>query len=150
MTRKQGLAAHHSDGSWVEQDPTKARAEHSGYFPNTEDIAPDEMRVIILGSGMPNARKSQASASVLVELGNGDKFWMKTPFLVEHLDAAFFNRQFLQGFFYGPDPFGGPLAALDVVAGVKRATDDIDAVRAVLKGGQQGAHLELAGAHHPG
>ena len=32
------------------------------------------MRVIILGSGVPNPRKSQASASVLVELGNGDKF----------------------------------------------------------------------------
>jgi ribonuclease Z len=73
MTRKHGLIQHH-EASHAEQDPTKARADHSGYFPNTEDIAPDEMRVIILGSGMPNARKSQASASILVELGNGDKF----------------------------------------------------------------------------
>jgi ribonuclease Z len=32
------------------------------------------MRVIITGSGMPNARKKQASSSVFVELGNGDKF----------------------------------------------------------------------------
>jgi ribonuclease Z len=73
MTRKPGLGKHH-EANWMEQDPTKARAEHSGYFPNTEDLSPDEMRVIILGSGMPNARKSQASASILVELGNGDKF----------------------------------------------------------------------------
>lgn len=71
--RKHGLAKHH-EANWMEQDPTKARAEHSGYFPNTEDLDKDELRVIILGSGMPNARKSQASASILVELGNGDKF----------------------------------------------------------------------------
>ena len=73
MTRKPGLGKHH-EANWMEQDPTKGRAEHSGYFPNTEDLGADEMRVIILGSGMPNARKSQASASILVELGNGDKF----------------------------------------------------------------------------
>jgi ribonuclease Z len=73
MTRKHGLIAHH-EGNWVEQSPVEPRADHSGYFPNTEHLGPDEMRVIILGSGMPNARKSQASASILVELGNGDKF----------------------------------------------------------------------------
>lgn len=73
MTRKHGLVRHH-EANWMEQDPTKARPEHSGYFPNTEDLSPDEFRVIILGSGMPNARKSQASASILVELGNGEKF----------------------------------------------------------------------------
>ena len=56
------------------QSPVEPRADHSGYFPNTEYLAPDEMRVVILGSGMPNPRKGQASASVLVELGNGDKF----------------------------------------------------------------------------
>ena len=44
------------------------------YYPNTEDLGPNEMRVISLGTGMPNQRKSQASASFLVELGNGDKF----------------------------------------------------------------------------
>ena len=73
MTRKHGLARHH-ESNWMEQSPVEPRAEHSGYFPNTEYLGKDEMRVIILGSGMPNARKSQASASILVELGNGDKF----------------------------------------------------------------------------
>lgn len=44
------------------------------YFPNTEPLAEDEMRVVALGTGTPNFRHSQASASWLVELGNGDKF----------------------------------------------------------------------------
>jgi ribonuclease Z len=44
------------------------------YYPNTEELGPNEMRVISLGTGMPNQRKSQASACWLVELGNGDKF----------------------------------------------------------------------------
>jgi len=71
--RKPGLG-HQNHGNWMEQSPVEPRADHSGYFPNTEHLGPDEMRVIILGSGMPNPRKSQASASVLVALGNGDKF----------------------------------------------------------------------------
>ena len=50
--------------------PTKR--EH--YFPNTEPLAHDEMRVIALGTGRPFLRPSQANAGWLVELGNGDKF----------------------------------------------------------------------------
>jgi len=61
-------------GNWLEQSPVEPREERSGYFPNTEHLGSDEMRVIILGSGMPNARKKQASSSIFVELGNGDKF----------------------------------------------------------------------------
>lgn len=44
------------------------------YYPNTEPLGVDEMRVIALGTGTPNFRKSQASSAWLVELGNGDKF----------------------------------------------------------------------------
>jgi ribonuclease Z len=44
------------------------------YFPNSESLAPDEMRVIACGTGMPTTRASQAAACFLVELGNGDKF----------------------------------------------------------------------------
>lgn len=44
------------------------------YFPNTEPLGEDEIRVIALGTGTPNFRHSQASAAWLVELGNGDKF----------------------------------------------------------------------------
>ena len=45
------------------------------YFPGTEELAPDEMRVIALGTGMPLLRPSQMSAGWFVELGNGDKFF---------------------------------------------------------------------------
>ncbi|MCK4732155.1 MAG: hypothetical protein KAT65_06810 [Methanophagales archaeon] len=45
------------------------------YFPGTEELGKKEMRITALGTGMPNLRPSQASASFLVELGNGDKFF---------------------------------------------------------------------------
>jgi ribonuclease Z len=54
--------------------PVKALSDLDVYFPGTEDLAPDEMRVIACGTGMPNARPKQAAACFLVELGNGDKF----------------------------------------------------------------------------
>jgi ribonuclease Z len=38
--------------------------------PGTERLAADEIRVTILGSGDPFVKKSQASASVLIEVGN--------------------------------------------------------------------------------
>ena len=46
------------------------------YYPNTEPLAPDEMRVIALGTGRPFIRRDQANCSWLIELGNGDKFVM--------------------------------------------------------------------------
>jgi ribonuclease Z len=54
--------------------PTEAPAGRDTYYPNTEDLAPDEMRVIACGTGMPTTRAAQAAACFLVELGNGDKF----------------------------------------------------------------------------
>ncbi len=56
--------------------PTKARpaSERQAYFPGTEDLGPDEMRIIACGTGMPTARPKQAATCYLVELGNGDKF----------------------------------------------------------------------------
>jgi ribonuclease Z len=44
------------------------------YFPNSEDLAKNEMRVIACGTGMPTTRAAQAAACFLAELGNGDKF----------------------------------------------------------------------------
>ncbi len=54
--------------------PTKAAANRDVYFPGTEDLKPDEMRITALGTGMPSARPKQAAACFLVELGNGEKF----------------------------------------------------------------------------
>ena len=83
--------------------PVKALSDHAAYFPGTEDLAPDEMRVIACGTGMPNARPKQAAACWLVELGNGDKFLfdigtgsaerisaMKIPY--DYLDKVFIGH----------------------------------------------------------
>ena len=56
-----------------EVSPVKAR-ERDVYLPNSENLGPEEMRVIACGTGMPNPRMAQAAACFLVELGNGDKF----------------------------------------------------------------------------
>ncbi len=58
----------------ADSSPVKALDEQEVYYPGTEDIAPDEMRVVACGTGMPNSRPKQAAACFLVELGNGDKF----------------------------------------------------------------------------
>jgi ribonuclease Z len=44
------------------------------YYPGTEELGKDEIRLIALGTGMPAARRSQAATCWLVEVGNGDKF----------------------------------------------------------------------------
>ena len=53
---------------------TKPYPKHNVYYPGTEELNPDEMRVIALGTGMPMPRLKQAAACFLIELGNGDKF----------------------------------------------------------------------------
>ena len=45
------------------------------YMPGTEKLGPSEMRVVALGTGMPNVITGNQKASAwYVELGNGDKF----------------------------------------------------------------------------
>jgi ribonuclease Z len=54
-------------------DPTSKRLPT--YFPNTEEINPDEMRITALGTGLPTPlTRAQKSTSWMVELGNGDVF----------------------------------------------------------------------------
>ena len=59
------------------RSPTKGvpESEQDVYYPGTEDLKPDEMRIVALGTGMPSSRPKQAAACWLVELGNGDKFF---------------------------------------------------------------------------
>ncbi len=54
--------------------PVKPLADRDTYYPGTEALAPDEMRIVACGTGMPSVRPKQAAACFLVELGNGDKF----------------------------------------------------------------------------
>jgi ribonuclease Z len=56
------------------QSPVKPVAERDVYYPGSEALGSDEMRIVACGTGMPNARPKQAAACFLVELGNGDKF----------------------------------------------------------------------------
>ena len=56
------------------KSPTGVAPDRYVYFPGTEELGKDEIRLIALGTGMPSARRSQAATCWLVELGNGDKF----------------------------------------------------------------------------
>ncbi len=69
-----GTSAAQAETKTPKFSPVKALEEHEVYYPGTEDIAPDEMRITACGTGMPSARPKQAAACFLVELGNGDKF----------------------------------------------------------------------------
>ncbi|UCF02383.1 MAG: MBL fold metallo-hydrolase [Deltaproteobacteria bacterium] len=58
----------------AKMSPVKPLENRDVYYPGTEPLGPDEMRVVALGTGMPSFRPKQAAACFLVELGNGDKF----------------------------------------------------------------------------
>src|SRR5262249_28583686 len=67
-------------GGWIkapsteeEAPPKPARPQRDVYFPNTEKLGAEEMRVISCGTGMQGCRRSQASSCFLAELGTGDK-----------------------------------------------------------------------------
>ena len=54
--------------------PATASPRDDVYYPGTEALRPDEMRIIACGTGMPMPRLKQAAACFVIELGNGDKF----------------------------------------------------------------------------
>jgi len=53
---------------------TGTAPERYVYYPGTEELAKDEIRLIACGTGLPAARRGQAATCFLVEVGNGDKF----------------------------------------------------------------------------
>lgn len=55
--------------------PTPSIRNNNNYFPQTEELGPDEMRVIFMGSNPWPPRMTQASTSIMVELGNGKRFF---------------------------------------------------------------------------
>jgi ribonuclease Z len=69
-----GCAISHESGAEAAVSPVEPLEDREVYYPGTEALGPDEMRVTACGTGMPNARPKQAAACWLVELGNGDKF----------------------------------------------------------------------------
>jgi len=52
---------------------TPERQMPETYVPGTEELSPGEIRVTVLGSGDPWIRRSQASGSLLIEVGNPEK-----------------------------------------------------------------------------
>ena len=58
----------------VVKDPKGTAPDRYVYYPGTEALAEDEIRVVACGTGMPAARRGQAATCFLVETGNGDKF----------------------------------------------------------------------------
>jgi ribonuclease Z len=63
----------HAAGGKV-TDPTGVAPDRYVYYPGTEALSKDEIRVVACGTGMPAARRGQAATCFLVEAGNGDKF----------------------------------------------------------------------------
>ena len=55
-------------------NPTGIAPDRYVYYPGTEKLGKDEIRLFACGTGMPAARRDQAATCWLVELGNGDKF----------------------------------------------------------------------------
>lgn len=62
----------HAAGGMVEGSNIVAPDRYV-YYPGTEVLARDEVRVIACGTGMPDARRDQASTCFLFEFGNGEK-----------------------------------------------------------------------------
>ncbi len=82
--------------------PVEPLPEHDVYYPGTEALGPDEMRVVALGTGMPTVRPKQAAACFLVELGNGDKFLFDIGYgSMERLSAMKIPMDFLDKVFIG-------------------------------------------------
>ena len=101
--------------SLPEASPVKAR-DRDFYVPNSEDIRPNEMRLIACGTGMPTSRPKQAASCWLLELGNGDKFLfdigtgsaerlaaLQIPY--NFLDKLFLSHLHIAGY---PSPGTGP------------------------------------------
>lgn len=67
-----GTAAFAAGG--VVKSTTGEAPDRYVYYPGTEELQKDEIRLISCGTGLPAARRSQAATCWLAEAGNGDKF----------------------------------------------------------------------------
>ena len=64
QTNQEPLVLNNANAS--KASPVKAVIVRDVYYPGSEDLGEDEMRVIACGTGMPNARPKQAAACFLV------------------------------------------------------------------------------------
>lgn len=55
--------------------PTPGMRSRNNFFPLSEELGPDEMRISFVGSSPFPPRLNQAGTAIMVELGNGKKFF---------------------------------------------------------------------------
>ncbi len=55
--------------------PTPSVVNGNNYYPLSETLGPDEMRISFVGSCPFPPKRDQAGTSIMVELGNGDRFF---------------------------------------------------------------------------
>ena len=68
-----GVAKSFAAGGVV-KSPTGTAPDRYVYYPGTEELGVDEIRITACGTGLPAARRGQAATCFLIETGNGDKF----------------------------------------------------------------------------
>ncbi|MEA3502550.1 MAG: guanitoxin biosynthesis MBL fold metallo-hydrolase GntH [Actinomycetota bacterium] len=82
--------------------PTPGLKSAANWFPRTEKLGPDEMRIIFMGTA-PMIRPGQMNTSVFVQLGNGDNFifdlgegaianYVASGFALNELDKVFITH----------------------------------------------------------
>ncbi|WP_440956401.1 guanitoxin biosynthesis MBL fold metallo-hydrolase GntH [Methanosarcina sp. Mfa9] len=55
--------------------PTPSVGNRNNYYPNSEKLGPDEMRISFIGSCPFPPRRNQAGTCIMVELGDGQRFF---------------------------------------------------------------------------
>jgi ribonuclease Z len=67
------MAGHAFAAGGMVKGPNVEAPDRYVYYPGTEVLDKDEVRVIACGTGMPDQRRGQASACFVFEFGNGEK-----------------------------------------------------------------------------
>jgi ribonuclease BN (tRNA processing enzyme) len=80
--------------------PTSSVRSRNNYFPNSEKLSPDEMRISFMGSTPFPPRIDQAGTCIMVELGNGDSFFFDFgPGCLRNIIAMGHSQQLVQDIF---------------------------------------------------
>jgi ribonuclease BN (tRNA processing enzyme) len=95
-------------GRWTEGlmfegiNPTPGIKSAANWFPRSEEVRPDEMRIIFMGTA-PFIRPGQMNTSIMVQLGNGENFifdlgegsianYISAGFALNELDKVFITH----------------------------------------------------------
>jgi len=80
--------------------PTPSVKSRNNYFPNSEKLGPDEMRISFMGSTPFPPRRDQAGTCIMVELGNEDSFFFDFgPGCLRNIISMGHSQQLVQDIF---------------------------------------------------